>query len=158
MMKFTLKMSPGGERFERAFNRFGRDIDDFRDLWKKIALRFWRSMKNQFDTEGAFGGSKWKALKLSTIKRKGHARILYEKGALMASLTRKRAKGSLYVEGKKRLEIGTEVDYAGYHQTGTRHFPARPPVALPESEKKEWSSAIHAFMQKKYKENMKGLT
>jgi phage gpG-like protein len=74
----------------------------------------------------------WATLKPSTIKSKGHDRILVESGALMASLTSVGGPGNIHEVMPRGMLFGTEVEYAHFHQTGTKKMPARPPVGMSE--------------------------
>jgi phage gpG-like protein len=74
----------------------------------------------------------WAPLKPSTIKRKGHDRILYETGALRASLVTVGGPGNIHEVTPSTLLFGTSDQKALYHQEGTRKMPARPPVGVSE--------------------------
>ncbi len=99
-------------------------LDDIGDRFLDIELA-------QFRSEGARGSGGWAQLAPSTVRARGSAHpILDDTGALRRSLTLSGATGSVRRLTSTSLLIGTEVDYARYHATGTRHMPARPPVAL----------------------------
>ena len=74
----------------------------------------------------------WPALKPSTIARKGNDRILVETGALRASLVSVGGPGNISATAPRGMLFGTEVEYAIFHQEGTRKMPARPPVGMSE--------------------------
>jgi phage gpG-like protein len=74
----------------------------------------------------------WAPLAPSTIKRKGHDRILLETGALRESLVHVGGPGNVAETASRGMIFGTEVPYAIFHQTGTRRMPARPPVGISE--------------------------
>lgn len=76
--------------------------------------------KRAFD-EPSLRAASWPALKPATLKRKGGAGgILRGPQALMMK--------SLRVIGvdNTRVTVGSDRPYAGFHQLGTRHIPARP--------------------------------
>lgn len=74
----------------------------------------------------------WEALRPSTIAKKGHDRILFESGDLMASLMNLGGPGHIGETNERWMTFGTEVPYATFHQEGTSKFPARPPVGVTE--------------------------
>ena len=77
-------------------------------------------------------GNAWAPLAESTIKRKGHSRILYESGDLAASLVTVGAAHNISAVAERGSLFGTDVEYAGFLQTGTSRMPARPPVGVSE--------------------------
>lgn len=82
-------------------------------------------------------GTAWPPLKPATIKRKGHARILVETGRLGVSLVEDGHPDAVIEiidePGQGGFSRGTGVEYAGFHQTGTKRMPARPPVGVTEA-------------------------
>lgn len=74
----------------------------------------------------------WSPLKESTVKKKGHDRILVEHGALMASLVSVGGPGNIHGAMPRGMLFGTDVEYAIFHQNGTGKMSARPPVGLSE--------------------------
>lgn len=72
----------------------------------------------------------WSILKPSTIKRKGHDRILVEKGDLMRSLTSVGGPGNIHEVTPSSLVFGTSDPKALFHQEGTSKMVARPPVGM----------------------------
>lgn len=81
-----------------------------------------------FQQQRSPGGSAWPALAPRTIKEKGHSRILYRTGRLMESLTRRTTDSirESYDELRNHgISFGTSVEYATFHQEGTRRMPQR---------------------------------
>lgn len=72
----------------------------------------------------------WAPLKPSTIKRKGHDRILVESGDLRKSLVSVGGPGNISEVAPKGMLFGTDVEYASFLQEGTSRMPARPPVGI----------------------------
>jgi phage gpG-like protein len=117
-----------------AFARLGRVLAASRNLQPVLAGPVNESVNEffvrQFDSEGAYGGEKWKPLSPLSLKlrqRRGHGRggILHDTGRMWASLT----KLGLGPDAIRRvtaqsLERGTSVPYAISHQKGfkTRIF------------------------------------
>ena len=83
----------------------------------------------QFRSQQDSSGAAWAPLAASTIARKRHSRILYETGALEASLAGNTG-DSVRAVSHRGLLFGTQVEYAGFHQEGTSRMPARPPVGM----------------------------
>lgn len=74
----------------------------------------------------------WEPLKPSTIKRKGHDRILVEHGDLMRSLVTVGGSDNVHDVQPRGLIYGTSDPKALFHQFGTVKMPARPPVGVSE--------------------------
>ncbi len=104
-------------------------LDDIGDRFLDIELA-------QFRSEGTRSRA-WAPLAPSTVRQRGSAHpILDDTGTLRRSLTLPEAPDSVRRLTATSLLIGTEVEYARYHVTGTRNpdgtvrMPRRPPVAL----------------------------
>ena len=128
----------GDVQFERNLVQFSESISDWTEPLKKAGDIFYRVEKEQFDSQGGYSGG-WVALspRYAIWKAKHYPGqpILVRKGDLRGSLIKKGSKGSLYKLTPTRLEKGTNVPYAIYHQsTGKRRkLPRRPPVDIPET-------------------------
>lgn len=96
---------------------------------------------DQFRSQQDSTGSRWAPLAASTIRRKGHDRILFEKGRLEASLAGHSA-DSVRAVSHRGLLFGTQVEYALFHQDGTSRMPARPPVGMQEPTLDEMTNAV----------------
>lgn len=83
-----------------------------------------------FGGEHTPGGEAWAPLAESTVKKKGHDRILYESGDLLASLVEVGGPGNINEASDHGSIYGTEVPYAIFHETGTSRMPARPAIGL----------------------------
>jgi phage gpG-like protein len=80
-------------------------------------------------------GEAWKPLAEYTIRKKGHDTILVDSGRMKGSLTGRTGDSvvDVFQEGMNAgLTRGTSVEYAGYHQTGTKTIPQRAHVGLNE--------------------------
>lgn len=85
---------------------------------------------------GQFGpdGTAWAPLSPVTIARKEHSAILVDTGRMFESLTTPNGtQDTIWITGPSWLTFGTEVEYAHFHQTGTKRMPARPHVGLNEA-------------------------
>lgn len=85
-------------------------------------------------------GRGWQALRPATIRKEGHARILYASGALQGSL-----------EARPLPAIGLTLtvgpSYAAFHLIGGARYPARPffPVnGMPSKWRDELKRLVHA--------------
>ena len=128
----------GDVQFERNLVQFSESISDWTETFKKAGDIFYRVEKEQFDSQGRYSGG-WVALspKYAAWKAKhwpGRS-ILERTGVLRTSLLHKSSPYSIYKLSPTRLEIGTNVPYAIYHQsTGKRRkLPRRPPVDIPKT-------------------------
>ncbi|MEM7515548.1 MAG: phage virion morphogenesis protein [Planctomycetota bacterium] len=91
-------------------------------------------IEQRFLDEVAPNGQPHPALAASTIRQKGHARILQDTNRLLHSLTDSGHPDAV-VEvidepGQGGLSRGTDVPYSAYHNTPTANRPARPHVGL----------------------------
>jgi phage gpG-like protein len=91
------------------------------------------------------GGSPWAALSPVTIAKKGHNRILYETGALMASLVTVGGPGNINAVSSRGSIFGTDDEKALWHTTGTSRMPARPPVGTNDEDVDELAESIADF-------------
>jgi phage gpG-like protein len=82
-------------------------------------------------------------------------RILIKTGAMMNSLTRKGASGSVFRPGPMRVEMGTSVPYAVYHQSdrprkqkkgGGDRLPRRTMFRVTDTQRRHWVRLIQAFI------------
>lgn len=70
-------------------------------------------------------GVPWRPLSPYTIRMKGHSRILYEFGDLVASLTDSGSRYAVRQPGSDELEFGTSRPHAWKHQDGYDIIPQR---------------------------------
>lgn len=124
-----------------ALAAIGTPPKDYAALIKKFVVLLSSEAKRSFDEGSSPSGVPWAPLKRErrrkrerrTKKGKGGGgsgqKPLRNTGILMQSVT---AGGVGHVEqlGPSGLVYGTTVPYAGYHQRGTRHIPARPFLGL----------------------------
>lgn len=70
-------------------------------------------------------GAPWPPLKPATVKRKGHAKILIDRGDLAAAMTSASAPGAIRDIGPRSLEHGEDLPHGWPHQSGTATLPQR---------------------------------
>lgn len=137
----------GVEILNRAFNRIDEQISDLRNIWPAVADVFYKAEKDQFDSEGAAGASgKWAPLsqaykKFKEVHFPGQP-ILQRDHSLVASLTGANGSDSIFRPEPQELTIGSKAPYARAHQLGKGRLPARPPISLSETQKREMQKAI----------------
>lgn len=132
-------------RFPAALREIGDDAAaatfDFRLTLKDFSVQLAAWGKQSFDQSRAPDGSPWKPLKRARNRRRDRRarkrgggsgqKPLRDTGVLMASMSATAgAKGGVRIFGQASLEQGTAVEYAAFHQQGTRHIPARPFAGL----------------------------
>lgn len=136
-MRLTLDID-GKPAFDRFFIRFDRKLSDLTPVWDDLRDAFWEVEAEQFDSEGAAGGKKWKDLskryKAQKIKRYGAKPILHATGALRAAMTSKTS-DTIYQKDRNSMILGTSLKYAIYHQRGGGNLPQREVIRFSESQK-----------------------
>lgn len=87
-----------------------------------------------FALEQTAGGEPWKALAESTVKRKGHDRILVETGAMRTAATTRGAGHRIEVTERELIDgvDSAAIPYAIYHQFGTSRLAQRQFLAINE--------------------------
>lgn len=129
---------------QTELDQFIADIAaDFEELTSSDDGRGWaeecvdiseESMRVGFERSRSPGGGGWHPNKPSTIKKKGHDKILRDTGRLGVSLTQEGhpdAVVEIVAEPSGcGFSRGTAVEYSGFNQNGTKHIPARPHVGL----------------------------
>jgi phage gpG-like protein len=134
----------GQVQMDRGIARFADGVADYRPIWPVIEDDFYGQVKEQFRTEGAEGGDKWKELTPEVAKWKEvhypGKPILERTGDLLSSLTNPNDPHAVRIEGRKTLTLGSAIPYSIFHQTGTSKMPARPEIQLTEAFKR---SAMH---------------
>jgi|ETNmetMinimDraft_31_1059906.scaffolds.fasta_scaffold05739_4 phage gpG-like protein len=129
--KFTSYIVDNDRRFADALAKMEKATDDFRIPLGQIGADFYRSERIifQLKSEGLYQdlapapGKNGNPTTTSNYKEKkiekfGFAYpILKRTGRLSASLLSPNAAGSVFQLGNKTLVIGTDIDYAIYHQS-----------------------------------------
>lgn len=148
MINFSASVD-GVETFNRAFNRVESYVSDFRNMFPLIAKEFYAIEKSQFDSQGAKGSSgKWAPLSPVYAKYKAKAfpgqPTLHATRSLYDSMTSPDALDSIFRIDAREMTIGTQREGARAHQRGTSRMPARPIIAMTESDKRGIQKAIQA--------------
>jgi phage gpG-like protein len=151
----ALNGSINSEAAENSLNVLQAQLSDLSPSMGLIAADIREMEAEQFASAGASGGTPWAALASSTVKRKrGGGGILVESGALLNSLTDPESPDHVEAIDKLSLEIGTDLPYARFQQTGAgwgfgegtlppapRHghgVPMRPLLVLTADHENKW--------------------
>lgn len=105
----------------RDVNRIKSQLSDFRPLWA-IITRQW-IIRNIFDIFSTDGRGTWRPTMRSNP-------ILRDTRRLFRSYTIPGAPGNINEVTAQRLVYGSNVDYAPYHEFGTRNLPQRQVIGL----------------------------
>jgi phage gpG-like protein len=143
MFTFELQV-PGDElpQIKVGFARAGLRVKDLRPAWVKVHDLLREESRKQFSSEGSHGSGGWASLSPEYAARKlkafGPRPILHATERLRQAYTRKSAD---HVEVSKPLELrhgaSSRLDYAKFHQGGTRRMPRRPPMQLTAKARKQ---------------------
>ena len=104
--------------------------DGARDIIQAEAARLRREVGHQFGTEGRFGGTPWPGRRSKPHAPPDTRPLLQRTGLLLASLTEEFHPAHVErldvdARGIPYLVFGSRVQYATWHQFGTRRLPQR---------------------------------
>lgn len=137
----------GDKQLDRQMLKYQTLMGDLAPAFEVLAEDFLAINTRQFDSEGGNSGH-WAPLAPSTVKKRGAAHpILNEHGDLRASLTKADAKGAVRTVEPHELFVGTDIDYAQYHQTGTSRMPRRRPVEFTGADRNRWVKTLQRFIE-----------
>lgn len=123
---------------------FAAQLLDLRPFWP-VAARLGREwFREQFDSEGAWGGDPWEELAPSTVAQRGSAHpILDDTGAMKRAASYARR-----VATPQTLELHVDDPKVHWHQDGTRKMPRRPvvPDRIPDSAQAELGAEFDAYV------------
>ncbi|MFA5731862.1 MAG: phage virion morphogenesis protein [Acidithiobacillus sp.] len=145
---FRLTFTVDGERqLHRSLNMIADSMDDFTDVFEKIAEDFRSTQEKVFANSGAFEGLRaWTPLtpgyRTWKMKKVGSKPILTFKGDLRKSLTTKSANHIEKIT-KSTLEIGTRDKKAAWHHKGKGRLPVRKVIELSEQKNRRWVRIAH---------------
>lgn len=146
---FNIEMLPLPAILVSDFNEAANEIRSFREPIKRaIQGIIAPSLVQHFIEEGPG----WAPLAESTIRKKGHDRILFETGTLMrisGQLNAWTINGGYLSEDSTAMasldNLG-DADYGVYHQTGTIKMVARPWADIDEQTEDEISEVFAAYI------------
>lgn len=140
----------GDDVIERELLRFQSRAVDMRPAFVALREDIMDEVRQNFDTEGAAGGEKWAPLQDSTIEAKLSAglppAILHATLALRDSLIDRENDNQVFITNADSMMFGSQVDYGGFHQRGTKHMPARKPLQFTEPSKVMFMKTLQRYM------------
>lgn len=136
-----------------------RRARDLRPAFQVIDRSVGNFFRKQFESGGRYGGSAWRPLAPSTLRRRlskvsnpggnrgGVNRPLWNTGGLKAAL-QEVGGNSVRVIEPKFYQRGTTLQRALYHQMGTRTIPQRPiiPDPLPRFLVADWENTLEKHL------------
>lgn len=145
---FTFKIL-NQQQFLLSFETLGQGLRNFSFLWPALAQHFYEVVKQTFASAGR--ATSWPALstaygKYKAAKYPGKP-ILQREELLIASLTERGARYSIYAEGPLTLQLGTSRPGATAHQTGSGRLPARPPIDFTVADYREFAKIIQGGLE-----------
>ena len=110
---------------------------NFRPVWASAMKDLEQAHQRLFQTAGAPVGG-WQPLEANSFYSKrsrgyGNEGILIRTGTLEDSLSSARHSEGVRDMGPTSMEFGTKVEYAKFHQTGTRYMHEREVVYVPRT-------------------------
>lgn len=146
MVNLGFKVEGQGKLLD-ALDELELTFRDFRPLFREAAKLFYEFEKQAFETEGeSSAAGDWEELSPlhELIKQQAFPgkTILRRTDALFRSLTQPNARGSIRRVTDTELLIGTGIDYALYHQTGTSRMPERPVIALTDEQQRQMATFL----------------
>ncbi|WP_427017868.1 phage virion morphogenesis protein [Pseudarthrobacter sp. P1] len=150
MAQLTIN-TPGADAFVLVLDRFRQQLANASPAFEAMADHQALINKKQFFSHGAYGSGGWAPLSPAYATWKAHhfpgRGVLERTGDLRESLT-DRPFGIDEITDTKMV-IGTGVDYAPYHQNGTKNMPARPLFGKTTKEDtKVFAKILHSWIVK----------
>jgi hypothetical protein len=143
-----VRITVHAEDAERQIRFLALGLSDLRSFWPKVVPLFISWMREQFDSQGGFGGQGWAPLAFSTVQRKAalglRPQILQATGAMKGAASRPSRSVT-----SRSLTLTIDSPYAGFHQEGTSKMPARPLIFedLPGPAERDLEEAAEDYVQ-----------
>lgn len=135
-----VRVSGTGKAIERL-TMIGKRAEDLRPVFEWARRELETANRRNFNTRGAASGRPWMPLDDEYARWKlahhGPRPVMEATGALRRSLTFLR--GTPNFIGRTRATFGTNIEYAKFHQTGTRKMAQRKIVFVPKTFARELS-------------------
>jgi phage gpG-like protein len=153
-MVMELRIDVFGEtELSRKLLRFTQAVENPKPAFDMLHTQFLHLEHEQFESGGKFSpDGLWAPLADSTVARKAalglDPRTLIASGRLFKSLSDPNSEDHIYHTTDDSMFIGSRVEYGVYHQSRAprTRLPRRPPVSLPESEKKHWVKLLQGWL------------
>ena len=135
----------GERQIDRRLGRIELATVDATPAWEMLAESFLDTERKQFATQGGLSGG-WRPLsdRYAAWKAAHYPGkpILQRTGDLARSLTEG---PQIRVIEPHQMVLGTDVDYAHWHQLGTDRMPRRRPVDLPRPTRVAWVKVLQRW-------------
>jgi phage gpG-like protein len=128
----------GEEKLDRALRGVAADTSDLRPSWRPVSDEIYSIVRKQFASKRG-----WKPRAQSTIdrytamNRRGFSVInetLRRTDAMFKAVSTRGASHGIYIEESDSLTVGTDLPYAGIHQSGGSKIPQRKIYDLDDSD------------------------
>jgi len=140
----------GDQQVSRRILRWQEAAADARPAFEAVADMLMEHEDQQFETQGGLASGGWAALKPATVQAKARQgldpRILHATLALRRSLTERGDENQELIIEPSWMLFKSKLEYAGFHQTGTRHMPQRRPIELREQDRQEVVKIVQEFL------------
>lgn len=144
----TLRLDGAGfEPLSLLLDRFSENIANPQPMFEEMADQFAQWQSANFGSAGGMWGV-WAPLSPAYAAWKNATYpgqpILTRTGALRTHMSQRPF--GVEVIDSKRMVIGTDIDYAKYHQQGGGNLPRRPIINPPtQGEMRQYGSLLHRF-------------
>lgn len=148
----------------KLLNRVSGSLNNPQPLMRNLAVILENSTRKRFETKITPDGEKWadwadstkiryakkvyrsknKKRYLSHMIPRDRVRLLKDKGVLLRSITRHAT--------AQMAQVGTNVEYAPYHQTGTRKMVARPMFGISSQDRVDILDELQRFVKQQWEQ------
>lgn len=143
-------LTAGGAEISRALGVVADATADLTEPLTDIAKASWPIFAERFKAQGPGWAPLSPAYAAWKQKHAPGKPILELTGALVGAMTGDRG-WEQHVTAQS-LEAGTNLPYAGAHQTGTKRMPARPIIAFTDKDAADFGAIITTYLTKKAEE------
>lgn len=151
----------GQKQFDRTFQRFDENLKDLTPIGDDMRDAFWEIEQEQFQSEGAKGGSgRWAPLSPAYEKQKINrygtfaiiAGVLIATSEMYFSLTRQ-TDHTVYQKDSRGITIGTDLARARYHQQGGKNLPKREPISFSSQQQRYFMKQVQKALVREIRRN-----
>lgn len=125
-----------------GLSRLAERMEDMSPVMREVGDAVREASMDAFKREASPEGAKWPPLSPATIRRRRGGpvhRILQDTGALRQSIVKR-------LEGNRSVIVGARVEYAPFHQFGTKRMPARPFLGVSPATREEIMDVIDDWL------------
>jgi phage virion morphogenesis protein len=143
-MPVELAVEVEDRRVLEALTQLSSRVDNMTPVMEEISHVLWDGVEEAFARQAdPATGQPWEALADATVRQRSRAghwpgKILQVSGQLVASFTPD--------HGPDFALVGTNKEYAVFHQEGTSKMPARPPLGLSDDSAEEILAVIGRYL------------